>query len=191
MQASHEEIDEFERRRDGGLTPTGVKQAELTAQRLQPLPIDAIHVSTMRRAVETATLIAAAHPTLTTSADRDLWECIPHVPPHYREWTKQYPASLLQREQAQASRAFDRYFQAALGADERHELIVCHGNLIRYFICRALQVTPDAWVNMNTHNGGLSIVQVQPDGECKLIAFNDTGHLPTTLLTFHTVQTES
>lgn len=68
-------------------------------------------------------------------------------------------------------------------ADEvQRDVLVCHGNLIRYFVCRILQVSLDAWVNMDTLNCGVSTIQIQPNGNCKLIAFNDTGHLPTHLL---------
>ena len=38
---------------------------------------------------------------------------------------------------------------------------------------------------MDTHNCGISTIQIQPDGACLLIAFNDTGHLPRHLLTFN------
>ncbi|HRW09206.1 MAG TPA: histidine phosphatase family protein [Caldilineaceae bacterium] len=184
-------VDADEIQRDGGLTPAGVQQAEFTAQRLQALPIDCIYSSTLPRAMQTAAIIAQAIPGVTNTAHRDLWECIPHVPAKLAAWAKKYPAAALKQDQEQADAAFTRYFQPIAGDEtaDRHELLVCHGNLIRYFICRTLEVSLDAWINMYPHNCGVSIVQIQPDGDCKLIAFNDTGHLPTHLLTFNALAT--
>lgn len=179
-------VDADEIQRDGGLMPAGVQQAERTAQRLQALPIACIYSSTLLRAMETAAIIAQAIPGVTKTAHRDLWECIPHVPAKLAAWAEEYPAAALERDQAQASAAFARYFQPldGDGAEDRLELLVCHGNLIRYFVCRTLQVSLDAWVSMDTHNCGVSTIQIHPNGDYKLIAFNDTGHLPAHLLTF-------
>ncbi len=113
------------------------------------------------------------------------WECIPHVPAKLAAKAEKYSAAVLKRDQEQATAAFARYFQPSHDAADRHEVIVCHGNLIRYFVCRTLQVTLDAWVNMDTHNCGMSTIQIQPDGECLLLSFNDVGHLPAHLLTFN------
>ena len=44
-------------------------------------------------------------------------------------------------------RLFDKLFIASR-ARETHEIIVCHGNVIRYFVTRALGVDANAWVNM-------------------------------------------
>lgn len=177
--------DAAEIQRDGGLTPAGEQQADLTGQRFDGLPIDCIYTSSLPRAMQTAAMIAAVQAELTPQAHRNLWECIPHVPAKFADWTKRFPATLLQRDQEHAATAFATYFQPNDNAADRHEILVCHGNLIRYFVCRALQVSLDAWVNMDTHNCGISTIQIQPDGTCLLIAINDTGHLPRHLLTFN------
>ncbi len=142
--------DAAEVQRDGGLTPAGVQQAELTAQRLQDLPIDCIYASTLPGAMQTAAIIAQAQPQVETAVYRDLWECIPHVPAKLAAKAEKYSAAVLKQDQEQATAAFARYFPSSHNAADRHEVIVCHGNLIRYFVCRALQVTLDAWVNMDT-----------------------------------------
>ena len=33
------------------------------------------------------------------------------------------------------------------------DVLVCHGNVIRYFVCRALQFDPQGWLRMAVHNG--------------------------------------
>ena len=47
---------------DAGLTPVGVEQARLTAQRLSSLAICAIHCSTLPRALETAGIVMQEFP---------------------------------------------------------------------------------------------------------------------------------
>ena len=150
-------VDADEIQRDGGLTPAGVRQAELTAQRLQALPISCIYSSTLLRAVQTAAIIAQVIPGVTNTAHRDLWECIPHVPAKLAARAEEYPAVALKRDQEQANAAFARYFQPTDGDEtaDRHDVLVCHGNLIRYFVCRTLQVSLDAWINMYSHNCGV------------------------------------
>ena len=34
----------------------------------------------------------------------------------------------------------------ATSQEEEIDVLVCHGNVIRYFVCRALQFPPDAWL---------------------------------------------
>jgi serine/threonine-protein phosphatase PGAM5 len=66
---------------------------------------------------------------------------------------------------------------------DRHELIVAHGNVIRYLVTRALGVDPEAWLEMSVHNASLTEIRVEPDGRFKVIAVGDSGHLPPSLVT--------
>lgn len=177
--------DEVTRQEDGGLTPAGIQQAERTAERFRIDSISAIYASSLPRTTQTAEIIAKSLPDVPLQTRRDLWECIPHVPPHKVEQAKVYPGELLARDKAHAAAAFERYFQPA-DEDGQHEIVVCHGNLIRYFVCRVLQVTPDVWLNMKTYNCGVSTVWIQADGTLTLASFNDTGHLPQDLVTYTT-----
>lgn len=164
----------------GGLTPLGKEQSEAVAERLAPLPITAIHTSTMLRAVETADIIAAQFPKVRVHRSDKLWECIPAVPdpPHDRGIRGKYTEAELAEQAARAARAFDHYFKRARGRD-KHEIIVAHGNLIRYFICRVLDVPPAPLVlNMELCNGSVSEVLIKPDGRMMLIAYNDVGFMP-------------
>ena len=38
------------------------------------------------------------------------------------------------------------------------DVLVCHGNVIRYFVCRALQFDPQGWLRMAVHNGESHII---------------------------------
>ena len=48
--------------------------------------------------------------------------------------------------------AFRKYFHRAEPEQEKdsYEVIVCHANVIRYFLCRALQLPPE--VDKRTHS---------------------------------------
>jgi len=193
-----------------GLTALGRQQAELTAQRLSALPISTIYHSTLRRAKETAEIIAGGLPGVPVRASAMLRERIPCLPAAFAEWyTGLSPRELkshdlevpvemglwfgmwprgtawkvMERDAAQAERAFERHFKKARGAD-RHDIIICHGNIIRYFVCRALQAPPESWVNTDINNCGISEIAIKPDGRIMLISHNDTGHLPHDMKTY-------
>ena len=165
-----------------GLLPLGVAQARLAGARLAALPFrfDAISASPMTRAHETARVIAADLPGARIEIDAELAEC---TPPTWRtEVTADESAESLAACAATLDRVFARRFVPAAGA-ERRELIVAHGNVIRYLVTRALRADPKAWLEMSVHHASLTVIRVEPDGRCKVIALGDAGHLPPSLHT--------
>eukprot|EP00812_Abedinium_dasypus_P009801 NODE_3463_length_783_cov_212.030220.p2 GENE.NODE_3463_length_783_cov_212.030220~~NODE_3463_length_783_cov_212.030220.p2 ORF type:complete len:224 (+),score=53.03 NODE_3463_length_783_cov_212.030220:3-674(+) len=66
-----------------------------------------------------------------------------------------------------------------------YEICVCHQNVIRYFVLRALQLPPEAWLRMKGDNCGLTELIFSADGCVSLGRFADTGHLPIEMTTFH------
>ncbi|HEX6292011.1 MAG TPA: histidine phosphatase family protein [Herpetosiphonaceae bacterium] len=193
-----------------GLTDLGREQAELTAQRLKQLPISIIHHSPLRRAAETAAIIADQFPEVPLRPARLLQECIPYLPAAFVEWYTQaarnesltrrqaipsemkrwlnlWPAGteweLIEQGMSQARRAFEKYFIPTPRA-ERHEVLVCHGNILRYFVCRALEVSEAAWIHTDVHNCGISEITIDSSGRVMLVSHNDTGHLPYPMRTY-------
>jgi serine/threonine-protein phosphatase PGAM5 len=63
-------------------------------------------------------------------------------------------------------------------------VIVGHGNVIRYFVCRALQLPPEAWLRMSIFNGSITYIMIQPNGYVTIRLLGDTGHLPYEETTF-------
>ena len=61
----------------------------------------------------------------------------------------------------------------------RHEfeIIVCHGNVIRYFFMRALQLPPEAWLRLCTFNCCLTYFTIRPNGNISCRSLGDYGHL--------------
>ena len=163
------------------LTPLGVAQARLTAARLRALPVevDAIYSSSLTRARETAFVIAEDFPGRKVEQTDLLVECQP--PSVNEEVDARGSAEELETCRAQLAKAMERFFVSASEGD-RHEILVAHGNVIRYLAASLLGVDPRAWINMRIGNCSLTIVQVGPDGT-RLIALGDIGHIPANLQT--------
>jgi serine/threonine-protein phosphatase PGAM5 len=192
-----------------GLTAQGIQQAELTGRRLAGLPVTAIRHSTARRAQQTAEVIAAQFPGVPVQGDPVLLECIPAYPPAFVEWYSGIagappadtvppamrfwldlwppgtPWPVMATEVAQAAAAYERYFgPPPEGAAGAHEIIVCHGNIIRYFMLRVLQAPPELWIHADIYNCGICEIVVGGARGTQLLAFNDSGHLPAELRMF-------
>jgi hypothetical protein len=142
----------------------------------------------MPRAAQTAEIIAQEIPDVPLHRSRGLWECFPCIPPIpvYIEYSAQVSAEDIAQDRKHAEKAFDRYFKRARGKD-KHEILVSHGNLIRYFVCGVLQIPPESWGSMDMCNCGISKVLIKSDGWMILVSHNDVGHLPHHLITSLTV----
>ncbi|KAL3673026.1 hypothetical protein V7S43_002323 [Phytophthora oleae] len=68
-------------------------------------------------------------------------------------------------------------------AKDRFRVIVCHANIIRWFVCKALGVDPDGtWGRMRYNHCGITAMEVDSVGNVQLTYMNQTGHLETTQL---------
>ena len=164
-----------------GLTPIGVAQARLAGARLAglPIPFNAIYASPMTRARETARVVADDLHQKLVVVDA-LAEC---TPPTWRtEIVKDEKPEDLAACAKTLDQVFAERFRPAEGA-ERRELIVAHGNVIRYLVTKALRVDTQAWLEMSIGHASLTTVRIEADGTFKLIALGDVGHLPPNLQT--------
>jgi len=190
-----------------GITDIGKIQAELTSERLSRTPVHTIYYSTLRRASETAKIIAQSMPNAHMHGSQLLWECIPYLPPDFITWYKanrgrighdsittplqmapwlglwatDTPWETIEKGFEQAQQAWKHFFRPA--RDERHEVLVCHGNILRYFMVRALRAPLETWINTDINNCGITEFTVPPSGEVLLVSHNETGHLPVPLRT--------
>ena len=163
------------------LVPLGVAQARLVAARLQAFPaMTAIRTSTMTRARQTALVIGESFPRLAVEETRLLREC---TPPSRRQ---EVMAGLEPGEPEacveQLEEAFATLFVPS-NEGERHEVLVCHGNVIRYLATRALGVDSEAWLGFGIGNCSVTVIRVNPDGSMKVLSFGDVGHIPPNLQT--------
>lgn len=164
------------------LSPIGVAQARLAGARLhgELSQLDALHVSPMQRARDTAAAIGAEFPGRAFEVVDDIAECTP--PTRRAEiMAREKPADVAACK-ARLDRVFATYFKPAQGAPHT-DLFVCHGNVIRYLVTRALGVDTAAWLEMSVGNASITRIRVEPDGRFKVIAVGDVGHIPANLRT--------
>ena len=164
------------------LVPLGVAQARITGARLRGLPVEmtSLHSSTMTRARQTALVIGEEFPDLELQTSRLIRECTPPT------WREDIMADETEEDLKACTEhleeAFPLYFAPSPDAD-RHDVIVCHGNVIRYFVTKVLKVDTMAWLGMSIGNCSLTVVTVNADGSMKLLSYGDVGHLPPNLTT--------
>lgn len=161
----------------------GIAQSKLVAGRLNSLPakMSSLISSTMTRARQTAMIINQDFPELELHQTRLIREC---TPPTWRE-------DIMEGEDPEELKnctdnldaAFSKYFIPSPGEEDQNDIIVCHGNVIRYFVTKILKVESMSWLQMTTGNCGLTVVRIKPDGSMKLVSFNDMGHIPPNLRT--------
>jgi serine/threonine-protein phosphatase PGAM5 len=89
---------------------------------------------------------------------------------------------MIRRGKDQADRAYRRYFRGTVGRDTC-DVLVCHGNLIRYLVCRALALGKYAWCSLGSAHCGITVIRIMANGEVVLDSYNDSGHLPAKLRT--------
>jgi len=176
------------------LTEKGREQARGTGRRLKELhrsgifPFNKMITSTLRRAVETADLIERElcdniSPPLCRKSDVLLCEgafCQPE--PEVLQFSK----ALVLKDGARIEAAFRQYFHRARPTQDKDsfEILVCHANVILYFVCRALQFPPEAWIRFSTlHHASITWIRILPDGRVTLVCLGETGHFSPQLVT--------
>lgn len=165
-----------------GLSPLGVAQAKLVAARLAGMPVrfDALVASPLARADETARVIAASLPYAKIETVADIAECTPRT--RRKEVLADETPEEIAACEAKLNAFFASRFVAATGA-ERTDIVVCHGNVIRYLITRVLNVDTEAWLEMSVGHASITHIRVDPDGRTRLISAGDLGHIPPNMQT--------
>nr|XP_046241713.1 serine/threonine-protein phosphatase PGAM5, mitochondrial isoform X6 [Scatophagus argus] len=167
------------------LTPLGREQADLTGKRLAALGLkyDVLIHSSMARATETAHIISKHLPGVELLSCDLLREGAPIEPvPPVTHWK---PDAVYHEDGARIEAAFRRYIHRAdpKQKEDSYEIIVCHANVIRYFVCRALQFPPEGWLRMGLNNGSITWLTIRPNGRVALRALGDAGFMPPDKLT--------
>lgn len=174
--------------RERCLTTVGREQLRFTGQRLKEIGLSysKIVASTMKRAQESAKIIREyiREKELPLLSDSLLEEGAPIVPePPLPNWKPNKAQYQLDGERIEA--AFLKYFRKAdiSQSSDSHEIIVCHANVIRYFVCRALEAPPEAWLRMWLNHGSITWLTIKPSGRVILNALGASGYMPPSRLT--------
>ncbi|XP_077015626.1 serine/threonine-protein phosphatase PGAM5, mitochondrial isoform X3 [Tamandua tetradactyla] len=166
--------------KDRTLTLLGREQAELTGLRLASLGLkfDKIVHSSMTRAVETAEIISKHLPGVHRVSTDLLREGAPIEPdPPVSHWK---PEAVYYEDGARIEAAFRNYIHRADAKQEEdsYEIFICHANVIRYIVCRALQFPPEGWLRLSLNNGSITHLVIRPSGHVALRTLGDTGFMP-------------
>lgn len=166
--------------KNGELTDLGRNQAKLTGQCLASICShwDLLIRSTLPRAHETGSIIAkSVNKDLVVYDCQMLVEGWPTEPePPLNKWL---PKCKSLRDNARIEAAFTKYIHRAPPnqTKDSYSLLVCHSNVIRYFVCKALQFPPEGWARMILDNGSITWLSIMPDGHVILRCLGDTGHM--------------
>ncbi|KAJ8916700.1 hypothetical protein NQ315_000345 [Exocentrus adspersus] len=168
------------------LTKLGRLQAECTAKRLKELnlPYTIIIKSTMARAQETASIISQSLSQVPVKSCDLLREGAP-IPPEPPLGKYRPQAYKFYQDGSRIEAAFRKYFHRADGSQlaDTYTLLVCHANVIRYFVCRALQFPPEAWLRLSLNHASITWITITPGGRCVLRLLGDSGYMPPDLIT--------
>lgn len=156
------------------LVELGHKQARFMGKRLKKLRLtfDVFVSSEYTRARETADDIGKSIK-LTPTRDPLLNECTPASASDKKEPSEDDTSGCDQRLDA----AWAKYVQASAAGD-LHDVLVCHGNVIRWFVSRSLSGDGKLWRGMAIANASITVIAVRADGSTRVAAFSDTGHIP-------------
>ena len=168
------------------LTDLGRQQASLTGERLKSLGIkfDQVVISTMTRAQETGKIIGECLPDVEQNHCSLLREGFPYL---YEPSSQTIDMQMrFFTDNPRIEGAFRKYIQRA-GPEQKedsYDLVVCHGNVIRYFVCRALQFPPEGWLRMSIAHCGITWISIRPSGKVSVTGVGHSGHLPSNLVTY-------
>jgi len=174
------------------LTAIGWRQAELAGHCLHQLfgayELGAVYHSGATEASATAKVIRSklgGTPKIVESAL--LAEGVPILP-------SPMPVALVGMDDGEvalnaviAEGAFLAFVWPPTGQDHDREIVdvvVAHGNIIRYLVCRALQLEPRAWSRLSVHHGAVTWLDIDCKGAVALREFGGIGHLPRELVTY-------
>jgi serine/threonine-protein phosphatase PGAM5 len=156
---------------DGSLTELGKRQARYLARELARVPIASIVSSDWIRARETARIVSDALELDLAKQHRLLREVLPTAVSGMR-----IPREKRAEGKTRMERIIRRFFKPARGT--RHEVIVCHGNLIRALLLRIStgRVVP-GWDRFSVHHAGITTFLVTRRGVI-IVAYDRVAHLP-------------
>ena len=172
----YDRVDSLSEVTANGLNALGHEQAHITGRYLAAMPVTwhSLVCSHFLRAHNTADDIATEiH--MPVQIDTLLHECTPTAEhPEYN--TNHTPADIAQCVE-NLEQAYTKYVVPTPAADT-HDLLVCHGNVIRWLTLKALGMDVRKWYGMDIANASLTILAVRPDGSCRLVTYSSNLHIP-------------
>lgn len=171
---------------DAILTAAGRQQAQVLAQKLvETYTPNKVIRSEMTRAKETFDIVMKKMPKDTpVGVIAELKEgrpCQPTPP----SASGIYKKKTVEADGQRIDEAFDKIFYRApvTQKEDSYDVVVCHANVIRYFVCKALQVPTEAWLRMSLSHCSTTVIRISPRGTVSLRELGNTHYLPPHLIT--------
>ena len=158
------------------LNKLGHEQARLAGERLAKLGVkfDRLISSELLRAAQTADDMGKAMK-MTPTRDAVLNECTP-TSSSARIMAGDKPEEVAECDSARQVQ-WARYFQPTPDRDT-YDVLVCHGNVIRWTLMQALGADTKEWANLDCGNASITIISVRPNGTIRPVMYSDVGHIP-------------
>ncbi len=171
---------------DGPLSNRGKRQAQLIAERLGGVPFTGAYHSPLKRAEQTAKIMAERMPALSPEPSNLLFDCIPSgpspdMPKAFDSFFGAVTEAEIEAGNAQMADAVDEFLTPARG--DRHDLLITHNFVIGWFVRHVFDAPDWRWLGLNQANCGLTIIRVRSAKPPVLVVHNDLGHLPVELRT--------
>lgn len=174
------------------LTDLGKQQASQTGiwlKQMDIVPTEFVH-STMIRAKQTAELVLAemgenVSPDKISFTDL-LCEGAPYmIEPvgHNKQYLSEKYARNLFDDGARIEAAYRNYIHRGDGNEEEVSIIVCHANVIRYFVMRAMQVDPAAWLRIGLNHGSVTKIRIFGNGDIRVFTLGESSFMPNDFVT--------
>jgi serine/threonine-protein phosphatase PGAM5 len=158
------------------LNAMGHEQARLIGERLAGLGLkfDRLISSQFLRAAQTADDMGKVM-NMTPTRDSALNECT-STNNNPRLMASEKPADIAACDAARETE-WKRYFTPTTDRDT-YDVLVCHGNVIRWTWMKALAADVKNWIHLDCGNASLTIIAVRPDGSIRPVMYSDVGHIP-------------
>ena len=158
---------------DAPLSELGIKQVAATAKKLATIPITKAYSSNYARAQQTFAEYHKLNPHIHLTVNPDLKE-IYHliVGGPVKEGTR---PNRVEEDTARAEKAFNEILN---NNDNEVIAVFSHGNIIGYFLAKALNVDPKCmWDGITLNCGSISVIQIT-NNKMNVKLINGVDHLP-------------
>jgi probable phosphoglycerate mutase len=168
---------------DGPLSPRGRRQAELLADRLSGVPLDAVWHSPLERAAETARAVAERLPSVEPKPSALLFDCIPSGPGADMPRTTGSSGRSPRPTSKRGLLRWPTLWEFLVRKPDAHELLITHNFVIAWFVREVLDAPDWRWMTINQAHCGLTVLSQRPGRPWTLASHNDLAHLPVELRT--------
>lgn len=172
------------------LTALGRTQAKLVAKSLKSLKPLKLYCSTMPRAQETAQIIGAAVQLSPRSRAFFREGILPGTVDFFNlisNSSSKTEKTVIKKKMKSAKQNADKAFKYLFDRSVRGapcEIVVAHGNVIRYWVCKALKIDEKKWTSLDVIHSSITTIRIDDKGHCVLLGFSDCGHLPHKMKTY-------